>query len=762
MCIFFKRLLAIVLLASCAISYAGDIVELPATGPQPTILDHRGEPRVLYEESHALLISSSMYEGTEKGGWNRLNRTHEEMTEVANELQKHGFHVIHMKDPKSREIYDAFRTFQAKYGHKKNNRILMFFSGHGYTNPNNGFGYIVPVDAKNPDLFPDDFYEKAVPITMLDNLAREMTVRHALFLFDSCFSGSIFGTKTTLPPPIIGIDAVSRSRFFTGQAFEPIRQFMTAGSAGEILPNESIFIPLFIKALKYGIGAQNDGYVTGQEIGQWIKQVLPSINKNNLPQSPQSEPILDPRLRNGDMVFSISTRSDIPKVPNAKAQRQNELPNTISQNVERLHQQDSETVGMIPTEKTQVISPQQSNRKVPQEAIVSTEWMPLEKLPFTEINLFRPANISFPSVVHPPFPCFQNQLTPDGKILIGKIRDGIGFFDTASGSLLKSFTIADFNSVTRHPCEISGDSKLYASGTKFLLVTNSYKNAKGVFKEAEYWAIDMSGLALVQLKTPSNERLKYVFADAIKDEIVTFSYLPEAFSKKRRKNVHQYAVGDIFVRFIQANGTIKREKSFESAEQNRLEVKSFAEALEDMSFRLSTINSNMLDSYIFTNDQYFSLDDLVIRNRFRMVGYKSIGCDKSPSGIVVKTKTGAVVLDKNSTSGSICVIDTRDQISGRAYTIPEFGDNGFSRIVNVYDENILVISKEIHKKYSTVAFKYDLSTGLASSGTSSAIHGIIDKTGQSGVTWYRSKDSPKDSNLYDGNLYFVKFSNAFY
>jgi hypothetical protein len=81
---------------------------------------------------------------------------------------------------------------------------------------------------------------------------------------------------------------------------KPVRQFLTAGDADQRVPAKSIFTPLFIRALEGAADYTKDGYVTGSELGLYLKQNLSQYTKN---QTPQFGTIRDPDLDQGDIVF---------------------------------------------------------------------------------------------------------------------------------------------------------------------------------------------------------------------------------------------------------------------------------------------------------------------------------------------------------------------------------------------------------------------------------------------------------------------------
>lgn len=315
-----RRYLALAILLhalATGAAWAGRVTLLEPTGPQPSVVSPNGRAKMLYEESHALLISASGYSGASKGGWQALPHTATEMDSVAEALRPHGFAVTRVHDPTGDELVQVFRQFVARHGHKRDVRLFVFFSGHGYTNPLNDFGYVVPVDARDPQTDRTDFFLKALPIQQVELWAREITSRHALFVFDSCFSGTIFSTRAggSLPEPL-GSDPSDRWRFLQGPAQEPVRQFISAGSATEVLPGRSSFVPLVLRALRHGVPNQPDGYLTGKGLGQWIEQQLPTLTGGR--QNPQSGVIRDAALALGDMVFQMPGDANLLRAPGSQ------------------------------------------------------------------------------------------------------------------------------------------------------------------------------------------------------------------------------------------------------------------------------------------------------------------------------------------------------------------------------------------------------------------------------------------------------------
>lgn len=230
-------------------------------GIKVVVKDKSGKKVALYKESHALIIGVSNY----TAGWPKLESVPHEIDRVETALKRQGFHVVKVLDPDNRGLKSAFEDFIDRYGLDPQNRLLFFFSGHGYTRKGGKKGYLVPADAPDPRDDEKGFIRKSLGMGQVLTWARRIESKHALFAFDSCFSGTVFKAKA-LPghPPHIS-DITSR----------PVRQFISAGSAGEEVPANSVFIPSFIRALEGKGDLDRDGYVTGTELGLYLhKKVL--------------------------------------------------------------------------------------------------------------------------------------------------------------------------------------------------------------------------------------------------------------------------------------------------------------------------------------------------------------------------------------------------------------------------------------------------------------------------------------------------------
>jgi len=244
----------------------------------------------LYKKSYALIIGASNY----RNGWPPLSGVKTDVRLVSSLLKKHGFQVTKLDDPNSKQLAQAFENLLHSDVNQIENRILIYFAGHGHTiNIGNDekMGYIVPVDAPIPSKNIDKFKSMSLSMKKIDVFAKLARSKHILFVFDSCFSGSIF----TIPRSV--------SPFITYKATEPVRQFITSGSEDEQVPDESIFRKFFLLGLSGQADMNRDGYVTGTEIGYFLQMEV--INKSYSSQHPQFGKLKDRKFSKGDFIFVL-------------------------------------------------------------------------------------------------------------------------------------------------------------------------------------------------------------------------------------------------------------------------------------------------------------------------------------------------------------------------------------------------------------------------------------------------------------------------
>ena len=228
-----------------------------------------GDRVQLYSQSHALVIGVSEYLDS---AWGELDSVPRDVREVKKALEGQGFNVETILNPSKQDMDDRIEQFIGDYGYERNNRLLFYYSGHGYTQERDGrqFGYLVPSDAPNPLTDEKGFFRKSLKMTRVLSWAKEIESKHALFVFDSCFSGSVLRSRALNVPEDI---SYSTSK--------PVRQFISAGSANQPVPAESVFRPLFIRGINGKADLDGDGYVTGVELGIYLQKKVPDYETVN-------------------------------------------------------------------------------------------------------------------------------------------------------------------------------------------------------------------------------------------------------------------------------------------------------------------------------------------------------------------------------------------------------------------------------------------------------------------------------------------------
>ena len=264
-------------------------------GMKISVRTSAGEDIELYNASYALVIGNGNY----TNGWDPLPGALQDVKEVAEALKTHDFNVTLKTDLTADEFENAFLTFVLEHGADEHNRLLFYYAGHGYTLPlanEQERGYLVMIDAPEPDTDKLGFVRESVNMETLVGESKAILARHVLFLFDCCFSGTILNARDRVRP-----ESISDNIQY------PVRQFITAGRANEPVPDRSVFKTAFLDLID-GRAAEpfRDGYITGAELGLYLKNQVPIYNEA---QHPQYGKIRDPKLDKGDFVFVLPRRN---------------------------------------------------------------------------------------------------------------------------------------------------------------------------------------------------------------------------------------------------------------------------------------------------------------------------------------------------------------------------------------------------------------------------------------------------------------------
>ncbi|GHU09107.1 hypothetical protein FACS1894151_06240 [Spirochaetia bacterium] len=258
-----------------------------------TLIAQDGTTLASFSQSYALVIGESVY----TNGWSNLSGVREDVPAVKHLFEEMGFTVETLENADSSRLKAGIETFFNRYGYDEDTRLIVYYAGHGHTlrlGAGRDMGYIVPTDAPDPARDERGFQQRAIPMQQFDTWAKMITSRHVLFMFDSCFSGSVFATSRAAP----GIIDYKIS--------QPVRQFIAAGAADETVPDRSIFRSQLEAGLRDGDADLNrDGYVSGSELGDFLQSTVVNYSYNS--QHPQYGKIRDAALDKGDFVFVLAS-----------------------------------------------------------------------------------------------------------------------------------------------------------------------------------------------------------------------------------------------------------------------------------------------------------------------------------------------------------------------------------------------------------------------------------------------------------------------
>ena len=296
----------------------------------------------LYRESHAILIGQVDYKN-----WEHLDKSRERILELRDALEKHRFKVEVYFDLPADDFASVMENFMRRRATVRDSRIFVYVSGHGFSRLplDRPIGYLVPVDAPADGGDREALVASSLAMPYFAAWAHLPDPRHMLFVFDACFSGSFFGRpmvgvappegegRPRLPVRAYKAPPVARGPEVDDYVFQPKtmgkgRQFLTAGSQGEVVPADSKFTTLLIDILNGKRAAEAsinfDHWTTATELGTWLEQNTRRLYAGAAnPTSPVFGTLRDETYEGGDMIF---TRLDIKNEYLIAAERGKDTP----------------------------------------------------------------------------------------------------------------------------------------------------------------------------------------------------------------------------------------------------------------------------------------------------------------------------------------------------------------------------------------------------------------------------------------------------
>jgi Caspase domain len=278
--------------------------------PDMTYPDTIGRDFEFYGKSYALIIGESSY-----SNMTVLEQIPSEMRKLRSVLESQGFYVSLHLDVKSDDFSNVVECFIASVGSDPTARVVVYYAGHGITRSpgDNPIGYILPIDAPKSVTDPE-FLLKAVRISKFLDWAEALEVKHALFIFDACFSGTIIlarGEQIGALPP--------SGYVFSDNVNKPLREFLASGTAAQTVPAQSVFLQFLLQALlgeRTEADSNRDGYLTGTELASFLEGIVPTRSK----QTPVHGRLQKGEFDIGDIVFKLPASSTVVTEPQKESE----------------------------------------------------------------------------------------------------------------------------------------------------------------------------------------------------------------------------------------------------------------------------------------------------------------------------------------------------------------------------------------------------------------------------------------------------------
>ncbi len=254
----------------------------------------------IYDNSYALVIGIDKYEN------NPLDYAVKDAESVANLLRENfnfsSKNIITLLNEEATLSNIKNSLSEIAYSSKENDRVLIYFAGHGITDDlldGGEMGYLLPIDGKVDNLF-----ATSIPMDDIKSISLITKSKHMLFLIDACYGGlSTVGAR--------GLDASTTTNYIDKITKDKARQIITAGGRGEKVVEKSewghsAFTMNLIRALEDGKADLNDdGYITAEELGVFLKDKV-TIDSGNQ-QTPVSRRFTS---QEGEFVF-IANKIDV-------------------------------------------------------------------------------------------------------------------------------------------------------------------------------------------------------------------------------------------------------------------------------------------------------------------------------------------------------------------------------------------------------------------------------------------------------------------
>lgn len=272
-----------------------------------------GVAKQIYTRSHALLIGQSAYQFGD-AGLKQLATVPHELENLKAALESQGFDVSLYLNLDSSALQSVIEChLEHALPSDPQMRFLFWYAGHATTLHEGmvpeGDGFMLPVDVQRVPgkrVSDAEAKRKGLRYSMFIHWARDVVnAKHALFVFDSCFSGVLLDVPTRsdyLPP---SPDKPRPPAYVLSDEVQmPSREFLTSGTASQEVPAAGLFADYFTKAIlgeRRDADANRDNVLIGDELVLFMKQFVAQDSRT---QTPTYGRLTDKRYK-GEIVFTL-------------------------------------------------------------------------------------------------------------------------------------------------------------------------------------------------------------------------------------------------------------------------------------------------------------------------------------------------------------------------------------------------------------------------------------------------------------------------
>ncbi len=256
-------------------------------------------PTQVYENSYAVVIGIDRYRNLAK-----LTGAVRDAQAVGKRLEERNFSVTYFLNRKAtRENIARFLSVDLERRLKKDDRVLIYFAGHGYSEmvEDKPVGYIMPVNSKR-----DSAAYSAIAMTELQTWLSRYEAKHVLYIADACYSGLAISSRS------MGLSPEWMDYLIQVTA-KPVRVTLVAGRKDEEAlehQGHGLFTGFFLEALEGLADTDGNGLITTDELAAYIKPKV-SSTASEYYQSSQNPQI--GRRGEGEFVF-LNPRGSRPQL----------------------------------------------------------------------------------------------------------------------------------------------------------------------------------------------------------------------------------------------------------------------------------------------------------------------------------------------------------------------------------------------------------------------------------------------------------------